>query len=116
MRDYEVLQSSGSRPFGIQPQGTLSTHHGAELHGGSVLSLRRRVCQAVPTVVPGHGLGLDVVHGQEGEVGELVGTILQAGHGGGGQGVGMLRERVQHLPVHIPGHQVPDQLDLSGMV
>ena len=49
-------------------------------------------------------------------MGELVGSVLQAGHGGGGQGVGVLRQRVQHLAVDVASHQVAEQLDLTGVV
>lgn len=47
---------------------------------------------------------------------ELVGLVLQAGHGGGGQSVGVLGQRVQHLAVHVAAHKVADQLYLTGVV
>lgn len=47
---------------------------------------------------------------------ELVSLILQAGHGRGGQGVGVLGQRVQHFSVHIAAHKVADQLYLTGVV
>ncbi len=55
-------------------------------------------------------------HREEWEVRELVGLILQTGHGRGRQGIGVLGQRVQHFAIHIAAHKVADQLYLSGVV
>lgn len=67
-------------------------------------------------MVPGHNKDRVTGHREEGEVRKLVSLILQTGNGGGGQGVGVLGQRVQHFNVHIAAHQVADQLYLTGVV
>lgn len=47
---------------------------------------------------------------------ELAGLVLQTGHSRRSQGVGVLRQRVEHLAIHIATHQVADQLDLTCVV
>lgn len=67
-------------------------------------------------MVPGHNKHRVTWHWEEREVRELVSLVLQTGHSGGGQGVGVLGQRVQHFAIHIAAHQVADQLYLTGMV
>lgn len=57
-------------------------------------------------MVPGHNKHRVIGHREEDEMRELVGLILQTGHSRGGQGVGVLRQLVQHFAVHIATHQV----------
>lgn len=71
---------------------------------------------SVPTVVFGHFENRAVGYREKGEVGELICPVLQSGDGRGGQRVGVLRERVQHLAVHVAAHEVLDQLNLTCMV
>lgn len=71
---------------------------------------------AVPTMVPGDNKHRVIGHREEREVRELVSFILQTGHGRGGQGVSVLRQRVQHFAIHIAAHQVANQLYLTGVV
>lgn len=47
---------------------------------------------------------------------QLVSSILESSHSRGGQHVGMLRERVQHMHVYIARHKVPNQLNFPFMV
>lgn len=47
---------------------------------------------------------------------QLVSSILESSHGRGGQHVGMLRQRVQHMHVYIARHKVPNQLNFPLMV
>lgn len=47
---------------------------------------------------------------------QLVSSILESSHSRGGEHVGMLGERVQHMHVYIARHKVPNQLNFPFMV
>lgn len=64
----------------------------------------------------GHSENGAVGYREEGEVGQLIDPFLQTGDGSGSQCVCVLRERVQHLAMHVPAHQIPDQLNLTCVV
>lgn len=70
----------------------------------------------VPTMVFRHGEGGAIGHGKEGEMGQLICPVLQTGHGCRSYSISVLRQRVQHLAVYIATHQIPYQLDLTGMI
>lgn len=64
----------------------------------------------------GHSEDGAIGHRQERKMRELIHPVLQTGYSCRSQSISMLRQRVKHLAVHVATHQIPDQLDLTGMI
>lgn len=71
---------------------------------------------SVQTMVPGHNKHRVTGHWEEGKLRKLASLVLQTGYSRGGQGVGVLGQRVQHLAVHIAAHNVANQFYLTGVI
>lgn len=68
------------------------------------------------TISLGSPLTLTTGNRQKEKRWQLVSSILESSHSRGGEHVGMLRQRVQHMHIYIARHKVPNQLNFPFMV